>query len=58
MIDEMNILSMEQQGLQPSAQTDSVPGPHGFVGNSRFSVQTGEDFEDFDLIGIIFFKWL
>ena len=48
-IEEMTILSMEQcqqQGLE------TVRGPPGF-GNSRFLLQTGEDFQDCDLLGNI-----
>jgi hypothetical protein len=45
-IEEWTILSMEQQGQHGA----TVRGPPG-LGNSRFSLQTGEDFLDCDLLG-------
>ena len=47
MMEELTIVAKDVEG----ALTDvTITGPPG-TGNSRFSVQTGEDFQDCDILG-------
>ena len=51
MIEEMSILATEQENPLIHSEDTATATTLAGMGNSFFSVQTGEDFEDVDILG-------